>query len=259
MPDFFDSHCHLTADALRPQLDAVLARARAAGVTSFITIATDLDDAAVALEIAAGEDSVFVACGIHPHEAAKAPARWPARLRDLLRLDRVVAVGETGLDYHYDFSDRPSQERVFRGQLELACKLARPVIIHCREAHARTLGILDELAPPAGVVFHCFTGTCAEAREILDRGHWLSLTGVVTFRKSEELRHVARLLPPERIMLETDAPYLSPEPVRQVRPNEPAHLVHTAECIARERGMALADLARLSVENTRRFFRLPKA
>jgi len=155
-------------------------------------------------------------------------------------------------------TDRATQQRVFRRQVELAKQVGKPLVIHCREAHADAMAVLAEMAPTSGVVFHCFTGTTSQAREILDRGYWLSLTGVVTFRKSDELRGVARLLPADRIMIETDAPHLSPEPLRSVRPNEPAHLVHTAACIARERGLSMDELAALSARNTRRFFRLPE-
>ncbi|MBK8269493.1 MAG: TatD family hydrolase [Planctomycetes bacterium] len=201
--------------------------------------------------------SVHVAAGIHPHEAGKVTANWDSELASIVNRPDVLAVGEMGLDYHYDFSDRPSQLRVFRRQLELAVQARKPIVIHCREAHADVMSELRAITGLKGVVFHCFTGTSREAAEILEAGYWLSLTGVVTFKKSNELREVARMLPADRIMLETDSPYLSPEPVRSVRPNEPAHLVHTARRIANERGMNFEELATLSSENTRRYFMLP--
>ncbi len=256
MGDLFDSHCHLTSDALREYADDVIARALAVGITRFVTIATDLADSARAFELAARHDGVHVAAGIHPHEAGRCESGWDARLHEIVTRTDVVGVGETGLDFHYDFADRSVQERVFRRQLELAVAARKPVIIHCREAHGDTLAILAEFPAVSRVVFHCFTGTAQQANEILDRGYWISLTGVVTFKKSQELRSVARMLPADRFMLETDSPYLTPEPFRSVRPNEPCHMIHTAACIARERGIEPAALAAQATENTLRFFNL---
>lgn len=257
MNGLIDSHCHLTSDALWSQADDVIARAIAAGVTEFVTIATDLEDAARAQELAARYSIVHMVCGIHPHEAGKVAEGWDRELAALAERADVYAVGEMGLDYHYDFSDRPSQHRVFRRQLEIACDVRKPVVIHCREAHADVLAVLGDFPSLPAVVFHCFTGTKAEAGDILNRGYWLSLTGVVTFKRSEELREVARMLPADQIMIETDSPYLSPEPVRNARPNEPAHLIHTARCIAEVRGLTLCDLTELTRRNTHQFFGLP--
>ncbi len=257
MQGLIDSHCHLTSDALWPQADGVIARAIGAGVTEFITIATDIEDAARVQDLAARHSNVHMVCGIHPHEAGKTADGWDRDLAALVARSDVFAVGEMGLDYHYDFSDRPSQHRVFRRQLGLACDVKKPVVIHCREAHADVIAILGDFPKLPGVVFHCFTGTKSEASDILNRGYWLSLTGVVTFKRSEELREVARILPADQIMIETDSPYLSPEPVRNVRPNEPAHLIHTARCMAEVRGMELPELTALTRRNTHQFFGLP--
>jgi TatD DNase family protein len=251
-----DSHCHLTSPGLREQVEAVLDRAAAAGVTRCITVAQDLADAAAALPLATNHPAVRVAAGVHPHEAARAAPGWEAELLQILRDGRVCAVGETGLDYHYEFSDRPSQRRVFRRHLELATEIGKPVVIHCREALPDVTAALAEFPRLTGVVFHCYSGTRAQARAFYDRGYWISLTGVVTFRNAEELRRVARDAPADRLMIETDAPWLSPEPVRRRRPNEPALLVHTAECIARQRGLSLEELAALTTDNARRFFSL---
>ena len=253
-----DSHCHLTFDDLHGDIEGVMERAAAAGVTKMVTIATNANDARRALSLSERFDNVHVACGVHPHEAGRAAHGWDAELTALVRREDVLAVGEMGLDYHYDFSDRPSQLRVFRRQLEIAAEVRRPVIIHCREAHGDTLAALRDARPSVDVVFHCFTGSEEEAREILEAGYWISLTGVVTFRKSEGLRAVARQIPPERLMIETDSPYLSPEPMRSVRPNEPAHLVHTARCIAEVRGMTFDQLAELTTANAQRFFAMPE-
>lgn len=258
MSGLIDSHCHLTSEALWPRADEVIARATAAGVTEFVTIATGLEDAERVSQLAARHSCVHRVCGIHPHEAGKVADGWDAALSDLAARPDVYAVGEMGLDYHYDHADRPSQHRVFRRQLEIAIGVNKPVVIHCRESHDDVVGVLKDYPNLHGVVFHCFTGTLIEARDILDRGYWLSLTGVVTFKRSEELREVAKLLPADQVMIETDSPYLSPEPVRSARPNEPAYLIHTAACMARTRGMTVEELTALTRSNTQRFFGLPE-
>ncbi len=256
MAHLIDSHCHLTSEPLSSQIEAVLARAEAAGVGEFITVAEDLDDARQAIALAGRFRSIRVAAGVHPHRAAQAPAGWDDELRRTVGAPEVRAIGETGLDHHYNFSDRSSQQRVFRRHLELAEELDKPVVIHSREAQADVLAALDEHPRLRGVVFHCFSGTRAEAEQILQRGYWLSLTGVVTFKRSDELRAVARTMPMDRLMVETDAPFLSPEPVRNVRLNEPAFMVHTARCVAEQRGMGWDEFVARTAENTRRFFSL---
>lgn len=251
-----DSHCHLTYPELLGQIEAVLRRAEEVGVRQCLTVAQDLDDAQAALTLAENQPRIRVVAGIHPHLSAKAPAGWETALSQILAHVKVCAVGETGLDYHYDFSDRESQQRVFRHQLELAEKTGKPVVIHCREAHDDTMRILGDFPRLAGVVFHCFSGTRAMAREIFACGYSISLTGVVTFKNAAEMRSVAGEAPPDRLLIETDAPYLSPEPLRKVRPNEPALMVHTAECIARERGQSLEEFAFQTTQNTQCFFSL---
>ncbi len=253
-----DTHCHLTSAGLCEQADAVLARAAAAGVGHCVTVGQDPADCAAALELAVRHENVSVVAGVHPHLAARVEQGWDRDLAECCRDSRVRAVGETGLDYHYDFSDRASQQRVFHRQLTIAADLGRPVVIHCREAHADVMAALAEFPNLVGVVFHCYSGTLDQARELADRGYWISLTGVLTFKKAEELRQVARWYPADRIMVETDAPYLSPEPVRNVRPNEPALLVHTAARLAEVRGLSPAEAAALTTANAVRFFRLPR-
>ncbi len=252
----FDSHCHLTSEGLCEQVEAVLARAAAAGVGHCLTVAQDLADTAAALELAAHHPAVLVAAGIHPHLAAGLTDGWDRELLTYCRRPDIRAVGETGLDYHYDFSDRPSQHRVFRRQLEIAAETGKPVVIHCREAHEDVMTALSEFPALSGVVFHCYSGTAEQAQGLADRGYWISLTGVLTFKKADELRRVAAFFPADRIMIETDAPYLSPEPVRQVRPNEPALIVHTAARLAQVRGLEAAEAAALTTANARRFFGL---
>ncbi|MBK8915807.1 MAG: TatD family hydrolase [Phycisphaerales bacterium] len=261
-----DTHCHLTYDELRPQVDAVLERARQAGVTRCITVGTTPADAARALALAAGRAGVFVAAGVHPHHAAEVSDADLAYLSDLHAGKReaadfdapIVAVGEAGLDFHYDFAPPDVQERVFRAQLRLASEIGRPVIIHARQAERRVCEILADYRELRGrAVFHCFSGDSDLAAHILDAGHWISFTGVATFRNGDGVRAAARLCPADRIMVETDAPFLSPEPLRKIRPCEPAFVAHTARRIAEERGSGFEEFCELTTANAVRFFGLP--
>ena len=261
-----DTHCHLTFDDLAPQVDDVLDRAHQAGVSRVITVATTLADARAALAIAETHGEVFVAAGIHPHEAAKITQNDLDALADLHRggwespvNNRVVAVGETGLDFHYDFATPEQQERLFRFQLDLACETNRPVIIHAREAEENVCDILaDYPALVDRVVFHCYSGPPDLTRRILDMGFWLSFTGVVTFKNADAIRESAQLIPGDRIMVETDAPFMSPEPIRKVRPCEPAFVTHTARRLAELRDTSYEALASETTANAIRFFNLPE-
>jgi TatD DNase family protein len=262
-----DTHCHLTSPELAPRLASVLAAARAAGVGRIIVVAVNTADARAALNVVKAHAELSFVAGIHPHEAGRCDDEDLAALAELLRgkgaaaglQERIVGVGEIGLDFHYDFAPRDRQERVFRAQLTLASELARPVVIHARESESRVCDILPEYPGVAErTVFHCFSADVAVARRALDLGCLLSFTGVVTFRKAETIQAVARFVPADRMMLETDAPYLSPEPMRKVRPNEPALLVHTARFLADLRGVALDALAAATTANAVRFFRLPE-
>ncbi len=252
-----DSHAHLTFDALAHQVDEVLARAEAAGVDHVISIATDMADAARVLDLARAHSCVSAAMGFHPHEAGKiTDADW-GLFGNLVVEPDIVAIGEMGLDYHYDFADRRVQQEVFARQLEVATPTGKPIIIHCREAHDDAVAILRE-GGYAGrpVVFHCFTGTQAEAAALDDNGWRLSFTGVVTFKNAGDLVEIARSYPLDRMMVETDAPYLSPIPVRNVRPNEPAHVAHTARFLANLKAIPFEDFAAQTSANTRAFFGL---
>lgn len=262
-----DTHCHLTSSELAGQLDGVLARARAADVGRMILVAVTPDDARAALRMLEDHPELFLAVGVHPHEAGHCGRDEIAELAAMIRGEtvvrelsrRIVGVGETGLDFHYDFAPRKQQEAVFLAQLELAVALGRPVIIHARESEARVCEMLGGFAALAGrVVFHCFSADTTLARRALDLGCYLSFTGAVTFKKAERIRASACYVPAERIMIETDAPYLSPEPVRKVRPNEPALVVHTARFLADIRGVDFATLAAATTANALRFFGLPE-
>ena len=252
-----DSHCHLAHGRLRPSLDAVLDRARAAGVAACICAAGNLRDSRDALGIARHEPDVFCMAGVHPHDAAEAPDDYLARIEQLAADGRNVAVGEIGLDYHYDYSPRADQRRVFAEQLALAARLAKAVVIHTREAFADTIAILAESGLPGErVVLHSFSGGPGEASRALNAGMTISFSGIATFAKAEDVRAAAALVPDDRVLVETDAPFLSPEPVRKVRTNEPAHVVHVARRLAEVRGTTLDAFAEQTTANAVRFFGL---
>lgn len=257
-----DTHCHLTYDQLAPQVDDVIARAAAAGVARMITVATTVADAHRAVELMRDRPMISLAAGVHPHEAGKVTQEEFGALRDLhtgcwdgVDSRRLAAVGETGLDFHYDFAPRDVQERVFRAQLALACDVGQPVVIHARESEREVCDILDEYPQLRDrVVFHCYSQGAELARRIFDAGWWISFTGVVTFSNAEAIREAARIAPADRFMVETDAPFLSPVPVRKVRPCEPAFVAHTAKFLAELRGEPYEALAAHTTANAERFF-----
>lgn len=261
-PDLIDTHCHLTYKGLREQVDAVIDRARQAGVRRCITVGTDVADSRDALAVAARRDTVWAVVGVHAHEAGKTTeTTWPdlARLIDSAENHASpVAVGETGLDYHYDFSDRASQRAAFVEQIALAERADLPLVIHCREAIDDALAILaDHGTRAARGVFHCFTGLPDEAARILEAGWHISLSGIVTFKNAADLREAAKIIPLDRLLVETDAPFCSPEPIRNVRPNEPAHVVHTCRFLAELLDVEVDTLAAQCNMNAERLFGLP--
>ena len=250
-----DTHCHLTNGRLRNQIDAVLDRASGAGVDVVICSASSVGDSEAAGRLAATHAGVFCTAGIHPHDAKDAPGDYLDRLEGLLANPKCVAAGEIGLDYHHDFSPRPIQREVFAAQLDLAGRLGMSAVIHTREALDDTLAVLAEAALPGErTVFHSFTGGPDEVRRLLDIGAWVGYSGIATFKKTDDLRRGAALVPDDRIMVETDAPYLSPEPVRKMKINEPANVRHVAECLANVRGVSLEDFAEMTTANAKRFF-----
>lgn len=255
--ELIDTHCHLTFEPLAADVPGVVERSRAAGVTGWITVGTTLEDSRKAVELTGRYESLYAAIGIHPHEAKDADAAALAQLKDLAKQDKVVAIGETGLDYHYNFSKQPDQQRVFAAHLEIARELGLPVVIHSRNAFDETVKILDEAGTGLkGIVFHCFSGSAEQAKQLLERGYYLSFTGVVTFKNAESTRAAARVVPLDRLMVETDAPYMSPEPVRKQKPNEPALMVHTARLLADLKDVSPEDLAVATTRNAAAFFGL---
>lgn len=253
-----DSHVHLTDSGLVDQVGQVLARAVAAGVERAITIGLSAADSAAALAVAERfPRQVWATIGIHPHEAGKAVEADFEQLAELTRHPSAVAVGEIGLDYHYDFAPRPVQQQVFARQLELAKGCDLPVVVHSREALPDTVRLLLEGGMSGWpVVFHCYSGSADELKILDEHGWWASFTGVVTFKNAHALKEMARTYPAEKLMIETDAPYLAPVPHRG-QPNEPAHLVHTARCLAELRAVEYEALAARMTANTEQFFRLP--
>jgi TatD DNase family protein len=245
-----DTHAHLDACADPPS--EVLARARAAGVHRVVTIGTGIESSRRALELAEQEDGVFAALGIDPHRAASENAGRVAELEPLLAHERAVAVGETGLDYHYGADSKREQRRLFEAQLELADRLGLPLVIHCRESAADTADVLAGFG--GTVVLHCFSEPDLYAAAA-ERGYYVSFAGNVTFPRSEELREVARRVEADHLLVETDSPYLAPQPLRG-RPNEPANLVHTLAVLADVRAEAPEVLRARIDENASRAFAL---
>jgi TatD DNase family protein len=253
-----DSHCHLDEDRFAADRDAVIARAHAAGVARMITIGASggMQANHDAVALAQRHPSIVATVGIHPHEAS---AVSPSVIDEITRLaasPQVVAIGETGLDYYYDNSPRPAQQDAFRQFTALARQLRVPLVVHLRDAYGDAATILrDERAAEVGGVIHCFSGDRAAARVFLDLGFHLSFSGIITFKNADELRAAARLTPADRLLVETDAPFLAPVPYRGRR-NEPAYVVETAAVIATARRQPIDEVATLSRLNTERLFRL---
>jgi TatD DNase family protein len=246
-----DSHCHLDFPDFDAERDAVVGRARAAGVDTMLTIGTRLDQFDGVRAIAEAYDGVWCSVGAHPHEAADHATLIAEQLVSLAAHPKVVGIGETGLDFHYDLSPRDIQERVFRAHIAASHETGLPLIIHAREADREIARILEEEQPPPGVL-HCFSSGPALAETALALGFYISISGIVTFRNADELRAIVRDLPVDRLLVETDSPYLAPVPYRGKR-NEPAFVVATTAAVAALKEIDPPDLASVACEN---FFRL---
>ncbi len=243
-----DSHCHLTDPRLAHQREDVLQRARQAGVLRMFTIGTSADDGEACVALCGSHSFVRCAVGIHPNHVDESSRADLPRIEAIAAAPQVLAVGEMGLDYHHSFSSPGLQRQVFEAQIEIAGRVKKPVIIHCREAVDDALAVLRAHSGIKGV-FHCFTGTIEEARRILDVGFYLGFTGVITFKNSDALREVVRFCPMDRLLVETDSPYLTPEPMRKQKVNEPAMVMHVAAEVARVRGMKIGEADRRTSEN----------
>jgi TatD DNase family protein len=247
-----DTHAHL--DACEEPAVELLARARAAGVHRVIAIGSGILSCRAALAVAAREEGVVAALGIHPHQAGETDHAELAELSELLASPSAAAVGETGLDYYRDYAPRERQREVFRAQAELAVELGLPLIVHTRAAEDDTLAILDELPAEAAVVLHCFSSPSLLA-PALERRYYVSFAGNVSYPKAEDLRDAAARVPPDRLLAETDCPYLAPQPVRG-RPNEPAHVMHVLAALAAARDEEPAALEQRIEANAAEAFRL---
>ncbi len=249
-----DTHAHLEMREFNDDRDEVIRRAREAGVEYIVTIGTTVESSRDAVMLAEKHDFIYAAVGIHPHEVKDILHPAFELIRHLAKHKKVVAYGEIGLDYHYEYAPRNDQKRKFRDQLREARELDLPVIIHDREAHEDTLQILsEEWSPDLGGVMHCFSGDAEMALRLIEMGFSISIAGPVTFPKAEALREAVRQIPIEHLLIETDAPYLAPQPFRGKR-NEPAFVRHTAEMIAQVKGLSFDDVARITSFNAMQLF-----
>ena len=253
-PELFDTHAHLHFPDFADDLPAVLARARAAGVSRLLTIGADVETSAAAVALAAREANVWAAVGIHPHDAGEADDGALAEIERLATAPRVVAVGEIGLDFFRNLSPREAQERTLRHLLDLARRVGKPALIHCRDAHEETVELLRSVEGVRGVM-HCYTMGPEEVPPYLELGFFISFSGVVTYPKNEKNREAARAVPSDRILFETDCPFLAPQGQRGTR-NEPALVRNVLETVSAVRGVDLESLARASSANAARLFRL---
>jgi TatD DNase family protein len=253
---FSDSHAHLTLEHFDPDRDEVIARARQAGIVRLVTVSSYVGDAEACADLAALHDFIHFSAGIHPHDAKSFTSEIALGIRRAAERPKAVAIGEIGLDYHYDFSPREAQRRVFREQIALARDLKLPIVVHTREAWDDTFEILrEERAQEIGGVFHCFSGGKEEARRGLDLGFFLSFAGPVTFKNAPSLVEAAIYAPLERILCETDSPFLTPHPFRGRR-NEPARVVLVAGRIAALKGLAPEAVGEATTHNLDKVLRL---
>ncbi|XCN74737.1 MAG: TatD family hydrolase [Candidatus Electrothrix aestuarii] len=253
-----DSHCHLDMEDSQEEISDLVDSARQSQVETIITIGIDLATSQRAVELAKTYPGVYASIGIHPHSADEGDDTTYQQLKELAKTDKVVAYGEIGLDYAKQYAPVERQRKEFARQLELAKDLQLPIIIHDRDAHEDTIQIIKEQGPfPAGGVMHCFSGDTAFAQQILDLGLYISIPGIVTFKNALDLQQVAQDIPLDRMVLETDGPFLTPAPFRGKR-NRPEYLLYTAAMVAELRGISIDEIAQQTTQNTRRLFSLPE-
>ena len=253
-----DTHCHLADAKFRDDVEAVIARATDAGVAQIISVGAigPIENDRMTVEITERHKNIFAAIGVHPHDAKDCTSDRIAQLRDLAASKKVVAIGESGLDFHYMHSPPAAQEASLRAHLALAKELDLPIVIHCRDAENRLVEIVRETGiPPRGGVIHCFTGDANAAREFLTLGFCISFSGIITFKNAASIREAATIVPDDRVMVETDSPYLAPEPYRGKR-NEPAYVTRTLEMLANLRRLDAARLGEQVMANAARIFRI---
>lgn len=261
MNDLFiiDSHCHLDSldyETRHKDVDEVLANAHARGVGHFISICTTLGRFENMKKLTAHRQDVSLSCGVHPLNVSDEPFDY-AKLLQLAQDEKVVAIGETGLDYHYTPETKTLQQALFEQHIEVANKLNKPLVIHTRSAREDTMNMLEQHhAEKCGGVLHCFTEDWAMAKRALDLGFYISISGIITFRNAEELRDVVRKVPLDRLLVETDSPYLAPIPYRG-KPNQPAYVRETCEYVATLKGLSCEEFAKITTQNVQKLFKLP--
>lgn len=249
-----DSHCHLAHEKFAEDLSDVLKRAKEAGISSMVTIGDSLAESKANIDLADAHEEIFCTVGLHPHRAKDWDESSAGILRDLSRHPKVVGIGEIGLDYHYMHSPKEVQKEVFRAQLLLAKELNLPVVVHTREAIEDTWEIINDVSP-SSLVLHCCSEEWKNVERFVERGYLLSFTGIITYPKTEAIRETVKRCPIENLMVETDAPFLAPEPHRGKR-NEPAFVMDIAECVAAIKGISLEEVESITRENTLAFFRI---
>jgi TatD DNase family protein len=250
-----DAHAHLTFAELAGDIEGVLARSRAAGVVGWVTVGTGYEENVKAVALAQTHEGIWAGVGIHPHYAKDATFTEIIALKVFAKQPKVVAIGETGLDFHYNFSKQDAQKTIFRAQLKIAAETGLPVIVHSRNAFDETMEILGEFEGKLkNVVFHCFGGDAAQAKIVVEKGWYVSFTGVVTFKNATVAREAAAAVPLERMMVETDCPYMTPEPMRKQKVNEPSLMVHTAAKLAEIKGVPVEVFAEIVTKATTTFF-----
>lgn len=254
MMEFIDSHVHLMDRKFQQDLPQVLANAREAGLIAMINVGYDVASSCEAVAMAQAEDDLYAVVGIHPHDAKTCSAAALEELEQLAQDPKVVAVGETGLDYYRDLSPRDVQKQAFRDQLNLAKKVNKPIVLHDRDAHGDLMDILrEEKVPEAGGVLHCYSGSWEMAREAMKMDLYISIAGPVTFKNARRLQDIAKLMPLDYLLIETDCPYLTPEPYRGRR-NEPAYVVEVAKMIASVKRLPLEEVAQATTANAKKLF-----
>ena len=253
-----DTHCHLANKRLFPNIEQVINEAKNMGVPTIICAAATVEESQTAQDIAQKFDNIFCHAGLHPHDANDLNEQSLNEISALIDYEKCVALGEIGLDYHYDYSPRKIQQEAFATQLELAKQKNIPVVIHTREAFEDTIAIIRESQfSTDNLLFHSFTGNPDQAKICLDLGATMSFSGISTFKTAPEIRESAKLCPADKIVVETDAPYLSPVPVRKIKVNTPGNVKYTAQLLASERNQTFEEFSKFTTENAKRFFKLP--
>lgn len=255
---YFDTHAHLDDECFKNDQEQVIERAKNAGISLIVNVGYNLISANNTVELTKKYDYIYGAVGMHPHHAIDADERTLSELKLMSKEPKIVAIGEIGLDYYYDNSPRDIQRLVFRKQIQLAKELKMPIIIHDRDAHQEVYDIVkEEKAEEVGGIFHCYSGSLEMAKEILKLGFYISFAGPVTFKNAHKLKEIAREIPLDRILIETDCPYLTPVPYRGKR-NEPAYVLNTAKEIANIKGLSAEELAKITCDNGKRVFGIVK-